>query len=124
MDNKIIGILETVYGEFPGNESHGESNIETTSICFFDMRSIIHYESVPEGTIVNQTIYVEVLKRFIYAARRMRKELWRDRSLILQHANAPAYSSLRLSRFLAGKYISALDHPPYSPNLAPADFWL
>jgi transposase len=29
-----------------------------------------------------------------------------------------------VSQFLAGKGISALDHPPYSPDLAPADFWL
>jgi histone-lysine N-methyltransferase SETMAR len=26
--------------------------------------------------------------------------------------------------FLAGKGISAMDHPPYCPELAPADFWL
>jgi hypothetical protein len=29
-----------------------------------------------------------------------------------------------VSQFLSGKGISALDHPPYSPDLAPADFWL
>jgi hypothetical protein len=27
-------------------------------------------------------------------------------------------------QFLAGKGISAMDHPPYSPDVAPADFWL
>jgi hypothetical protein len=27
-------------------------------------------------------------------------------------------------QFLAQKGISALDHPLYSPDLAPADFWL
>jgi hypothetical protein len=27
-------------------------------------------------------------------------------------------------QFLAGKGTSAMDHPPYSPDLAPADFWL
>jgi histone-lysine N-methyltransferase SETMAR len=27
-----------------------------------------------------------------------------------------------VSQFLAGKGISAMDHPPYSPDLAPADF--
>jgi hypothetical protein len=29
-----------------------------------------------------------------------------------------------VSQFLAGKGISAMDHPLYSPDLAPADFWL
>jgi histone-lysine N-methyltransferase SETMAR len=50
--------------------------------------------------------------------------LWRDRALILHHDNAPEYSSLRVSQILAGKGISAMDHPPYSPDLAPAHFWL
>jgi hypothetical protein len=44
--------------------------------------------------------------------------------LILQHDNAPAYSSLRVSQFLAGKDISAMDHAPYSPDLVSADFWM
>ena len=25
--------------------------------------------------------------------------------------------------FLAGKSVQMLEHPPYSPDLAPADFW-
>jgi hypothetical protein len=44
--------------------------------------------------------------------------------LILHHDKAPAHSSLGVSQYLAGKYISALDQLPYSPDLAPADFWL
>jgi histone-lysine N-methyltransferase SETMAR len=67
---------------------------------------------------------VEVSKRHIDAIRRKRGELWRDRSLILHHDNALARSSLRVSQCLAGKGTSALAHPPYSPDLAPSDFWL
>jgi hypothetical protein len=29
-----------------------------------------------------------------------------------------------VSQFLSGKGISAMDHQPYFPDLAPADFWL
>jgi hypothetical protein len=29
-----------------------------------------------------------------------------------------------VSQILTGKGISAMDHLPYSPELAPADFWL
>jgi histone-lysine N-methyltransferase SETMAR len=67
---------------------------------------------------------MEVLKRLIHALRRKRGELWRDRLLILHHDNASAHSTLRVSQFLAGKAISAMDHPSYSPDLSPADFWL
>jgi hypothetical protein len=101
-----------------------KSKIKTMLICFLDIRNIIHFESVPEGTSVNQTFCVEVLRRLVVAVRSKRGELWRDRSLILHHDNAPAHSSLRVSQFLAGKGISGTDHPPYSPDLATADFWL
>jgi histone-lysine N-methyltransferase SETMAR len=48
----------------------------------------------------------------------------RDHSLILDHDNAPAYSSLRELQSLAGKGTSAVEQPPDSPDLTPADFWL
>jgi hypothetical protein len=44
--------------------------------------------------------------------------------LILDYDKGPAYFSLRVSQFLVGKGISAMDHLPYTPELAPADFWL
>jgi transposase len=99
-----------------------KSKMKTMLICFFDIRGIIHFEFVPEGTTVNETFYVELLKRLIDAVRHKRGELWIDRALIL-HDNAPAHSSLRVSQFLVEKGISAMDHLPYSPDLAPAHIW-
>jgi hypothetical protein len=32
--------------------------------------------------------------------------------------------TLRVCEVLAKKYITKMDHPPYSPNLAPCEFWL
>jgi hypothetical protein len=61
---------------------------------FFDIRGIIHFEFVPDGTSVNQTFYVEVLKMFIDIVRRKQRELWIDCSLILHHNNVLAHSSL------------------------------
>jgi hypothetical protein len=105
----------------PKKQRMSKSKIKRMLICFFDIRGVIHFEFVPEGTTVNETFYVEVLKRLIDAVRHRREELWIDRALIL-HDNAPAHSSLRVSQFLAGKGISAMDLPMYSPDLAPADF--
>jgi hypothetical protein len=63
-------------------------------ICFFDIRSIIHFKYVSEGNTVNWTFHVEVLKRLIDAVRGKREELWRNCSLILLH-NAMVQSSLK-----------------------------
>jgi hypothetical protein len=33
------------------------------------------------------------------------------------------YDALRVREFLAKKSITKMDNPPYSPDLAPCDFW-
>jgi hypothetical protein len=38
--------------------------------------------------------------------------------------NDPARKALSVKQFLAQKLITELEHPPYSPDLAPNDFWL
>jgi hypothetical protein len=63
-------------------------------ICFFDIRGILHFKFVPKGTTVNQTFYMEVLKRLIDGMKHKRGELWRDCLLILHQDNVTAYSSL------------------------------
>ena len=51
---------------------------------------------------------------------------WRDIAddWVLQHDNAPAHTALSIREFLAKKNIPVLTHPPYSPDLAPCDFYL
>jgi len=36
--------------------------------------------------------------------------------------NAPAYNAIGVRQLLVKKEITALDHPPYSPDLATCDF--
>jgi hypothetical protein len=108
----------------PKKPRMSKSKVKIMLFCFFDIRGIIYFEFVSEGTTVNQTFYLEVLKRLIDTVRRKRGELWRDRSFDYLPRHAPENSSLRVSQFLAEKYISAINYPLYSPDLAPADFWL
>jgi hypothetical protein len=42
----------------------------------------------------------------------------------LHHDNALAYEALTVREFWAKKSIMKLDHPSYSPDLAPCDFWI
>jgi transposase len=43
---------------------------------------------------------------------------------IFHHDNAPAQPPLSVREFLATKQITVLEHSPYSPDLAPSDFFL
>jgi hypothetical protein len=44
--------------------------------------------------------------------------------MIILHDNAPAHDALRVPEFLVKNSITKMDHPPYSPDLGPCDFWL
>ena len=55
---------------------------------------------------------------------RIRPELHKTGSWMLLHDNAPAHSAIRVRQFLAQHGVVVIEHPPYSPDLAPADFFL
>jgi len=55
--------------------------------------------------------------------RRKRPEIFANKSWILHHDNAPAHTALSVMQFLATKQITVLEHPAYSPDLAPSDFF-
>lgn len=46
------------------------------------------------------------------------------RGLLLHHDNAPAHTALKTRDFLDSTPVKLLGHPPYSPDLAPCDFFL
>jgi hypothetical protein len=74
---------------------------------------------VPEDQTINQIYYKEVLTTLHERVRRKRPEMWKNGSWILFHDNA-----LSVKTFLAKHKFPVLEHPPYSPELAPCDFFL
>jgi len=98
--------------------------VKTTLIVFFDVRGIVHREFVPPGQTVNQEFYLEVLRRMRENVRRKRPELWRSGDWFLHHDNAPAHTALSVTWYFASLGWIVVPHPPYSPDLAPCDFFL
>jgi hypothetical protein len=85
---------------------------------------IVHSEFLEQSQAVNQHCYLEILARLREAVRRRRPELWPD-AWISHHDNALAHDALAVREFFwPKKSIMKMDHPPYSPDLAPCDFWL
>jgi len=93
-------------------------------IVFFDIRGIVHLEFASEGQTVNAEFYFSVLHRLRENIRRKRPELWRVGNWLLHDDNAPSHRALVTHEFLAHNSIITLPHPPYSPDLAPCDFFL
>jgi hypothetical protein len=68
--------------------------------------------------MVNQQCYLEVLTR-------LQESGGKDLNSILTNGfSTTVHEAERVLEFLTKKSITKTDHPPYSPDLAPCDFWL
>jgi len=103
----------------PKKFRQSKSRVKTMLLTFFYIRRIVRYEFVPTGQTVNQVYYLEVLERLRQKVRRKRPEIFANNSWVLPHDNAPAHTALSVKEFLVTKQITVLEHPAYSPDLAP-----
>ena len=91
---------------------------------FFDSKGPVLQIPVLKGSFVTEKSYREsVLTQLVdfYQKRRPRTGV---RSIKLLHDNAPAHKSATVQEYLKESGLEVLDHPQYSPDLSPCDFWL
>ncbi|XP_064469819.1 protein GVQW3-like [Ornithodoros turicata] len=65
------------------------SNVKVMLTVFFDAKGIVHHEYLPQGSTVNQTYYIEILKRRRDAIRRKRPEMWRSGDWFFYQRSSP-----------------------------------
>ncbi|UYV60447.1 hypothetical protein LAZ67_1001174 [Cordylochernes scorpioides] len=100
------------------------SNVKVLLTVFFDCRGMVHHEFLPQGRTINKEYYLQVMRNLREAIRQKRPDLWKNKNWLLQHDNAPAHTSLLVRDFLAKNNTLMMLQPPYSPDLAPCDFFL
>jgi len=93
-------------------------------IVFFDAEGAIHREFIPEGQKVNAKFYVGVLDRLLKRIRRVRTTKSKSSEWFLFHDNAPSHDAATVKKFQANRNVAVVHHPPYLPDLAPADYFL
>ncbi|UYV65848.1 CLCN3 [Cordylochernes scorpioides] len=108
----------------PEKARKAPSKVKVMLTVFFDYQGIVHHEFQQQGSTITADFYLGVLRRLREAIRQKRPELWRSKSWILHHDNAPAHTALKISKFLQDHSTSVFPQPPYSPDLAPCDFLL
>jgi len=73
-------------------------------------------------TTVNKEYYVKVLKQLRQHVQRKRPAI--AKNFILHQDNAPCHNAFFTRDFFEKWGIEVLEHPPYSPDLAPCDYYL
>ena len=100
------------------------SKTKVMLLAFFDYEGIVHHEYAPDWQTINKAFYLEVLRCLHESVRWKRTEKWRDGNWILHHDNASAHTSHLAQQSLAKHGTAQLQQLPYSPDLAPCDFFL
>ncbi|KAI6655304.1 Transposase [Oopsacas minuta] len=90
---------------------------------FCDRKGIIHLDWLPEKTTINSDYYVDELKELRQAIKRERRGKL-TRGVLLQHDNARPHVSFKTMAAIDDLGFECFPHPPYSPDLAPSDYWL
>ena len=93
-------------------------------VIFFNWQDVIHKEFVPEGGTINAVYYKGVMERLLNRIQHLRPGMCESGDWFLFHDNAPSHNVTIVIQFLAQRKVTVLNHPLYSPDLAPADYFL
>ncbi|XP_025263217.1 histone-lysine N-methyltransferase SETMAR-like [Camponotus floridanus] len=91
---------------------------------WWDCRGIIHFELLRRGETITADKYCEQLTRLDAAIREKRPVLANRKGIIFHHDNARPHVAQQTLRKLQELQWEILQHPPYSPDIAPSDFHL
>ena len=90
---------------------------------FWDSKGIILIDYKPAGTSVTGEYYANVIKQLRVAIKEKRRGKLAAGVLLL-HDNAPVHKSRVAQAAIRVCKFAQLNHPPYSPDLAPSDYYL
>lgn len=92
--------------------------------CFFSKSGHVATVPLQDRKTVTADWYVTKCLPKVLEAWRERRPQTGTRGLQLHHDNASAHTARATTAFLEEKNVKLVTHPPYSPDLAPNDFFL
>ena len=101
-----------------------ESQQKVLYAVFWDTEGIILAYPVPKGTTITGEAYARIIRDYLLPAIAQRRPEKSGGRFLLQQDNAPPHRALVVKSVLEEEGIEVLKHPPYSPDLAPSDYWL
>jgi len=87
---------------------------------FWDQDSILLIDYLPMGQTINVKYYSSLLVQMKDILKEKRRGKV-TKGVLFLHDNAPAHWAFATQKKLAYLGFQFLDHPPYSPDLAPSD---
>jgi len=93
------------------------------SIFFWDQDGILLIDDHPKGQTINAEFYLSLLVQLKDILKEKRRGKV-TKGVLFLHDSVPAHRALATQKKLAYLGFQCLNHPPYSPDLAPSDYHL
>jgi len=107
----------------PQNFRVQKSSGKVLASIFWDQEGILLIDYLPKGQTINAEYYSSLLVQLKDILKKKHSGKFTEVFLLL-HDNAPAHRALASQKKLPYLGFQYLDHPPYSPDLAPSDYHL
>ncbi|XP_062582211.1 histone-lysine N-methyltransferase SETMAR-like [Saccostrea cucullata] len=117
----------TKHGRRPVVAKRTMSTKKVLYCIFFSCDGLAVQIPVPKGKSVTGRYYrccTDVVLKKLKKYYQKRHPVSGFRHVRLLHDNAPSHTSELVKQFLKSEKVTVLPHPPYSPDLAPCDFFL
>ena len=88
-----------------------------------NISSIIYIDYLEKREYINSDYHIELLVRLKDEIAKKRPHMKKEK-IIFHQDNAPCNKSMKTMAKLSKLGYELLPHPPYSPDLAPSDYWL
>ena len=90
---------------------------------FWDAHGILFIDYFEKGKTINSDYYVALLDGLNAEIKKKRPHM-QKKILLFHQDNAPCHKSMKTMVILNELSFKLLRHPPYSPDLAPSNYWL
>lgn len=107
----------------PKQPKWSKSSKKIMASIFWDAKGILLVDYLQTGKTITGEYYCNLLDQLDEKIREKRPGL-QKKKVIFHHDNAPAHRGALATAKLVGLQYELLEHPPYSPDLAPSDFHL
>ncbi|GFV61186.1 mariner Mos1 transposase [Trichonephila clavipes] len=99
-----------------------DSDRHSTTL-WWDYKGSVYFELLPPNQTINSDVYIEQLTKLNNAVEEKWPELTNQKGVVFHHGNARTHTSLVTRQKLLELGWDVLPHPPYSPDLAPSDYF-